>query len=115
MNFLGIRDYDSLVELLVSHFFFDHRAVCPYWPWMPSWGWAWLCLIVMVLLGYHRVGRQFLGFVAAILTIVLQGNLIRDQSNVLYQAGPDIIIKGRVDSFLRKLVTLMRVLSSFMK
>lgn len=29
MNFLGIRDYDSLVELLVSHFFFDHRAVCP--------------------------------------------------------------------------------------
>lgn len=29
MNFLGIRDYDSLVELLVAHFFFDHRAVSP--------------------------------------------------------------------------------------
>ncbi|EMP91712.1 comEC/rec2 family domain protein [Vibrio paracholerae 87395] len=29
MNFLGIRDYDSLVELLVVYLFFDHRAVCP--------------------------------------------------------------------------------------
>ncbi len=115
MNFLGIRDYDSLVELLVSHFFSITVLSAHYWPWMPSSGWAWLCLIVMVLLGYHRVGRQFFGFVAAILTIVLQGNLIRNQSNVLYQAGPDIIIKGRVDSFLRKLVTLMRVLSSFIK
>lgn len=74
----------------------------PYWPWMPSWGWAWLCLIFMGLLGYHRAGRKFLGFVVAILIIVLQGNLIRDQSNVLYQAGPDIIIKGRADSFFRQ-------------
>ncbi|ENM3729462.1 DNA internalization-related competence protein ComEC/Rec2 [Vibrio cholerae] len=69
---------------------------------MPSWGWAWLCLIFMGLLGYHRAGRKFLGFVVAILIIVLQGNLIRDQSNVLYQAGPDIIIKGRADSFFRQ-------------
>lgn len=74
----------------------------PYWPWMPSWGWAWLCLIFMGLLGYHRACRKFLGFVVAILIIVLQGNLIRDQSNVLYQAGPDIIIKGRADSFFRQ-------------
>ncbi len=80
----------------------------PYWPWMPSWGWAWLCLIFMGLLGYHRAGRKFLGFVVAILIIVLQGNLIRDQSNVLYQAGPDIIIKGRADSFLGKPVMLMK-------
>ncbi|EOG7598353.1 MULTISPECIES: DNA internalization-related competence protein ComEC/Rec2 [Vibrio] len=56
----------------------------------------------MGLLGYHRAGRKFLGFVVAILIIVLQGNLIRDQSNVLYQAGPDIIIKGRADSFFRQ-------------
>ncbi|EOU2518924.1 DNA internalization-related competence protein ComEC/Rec2 [Vibrio cholerae] len=88
-----LSNYWSLISFSIT------VLSAPYWPWMPSWGWAWLCLIVMVLLGYHRVGRQFLGFVAAILTIVLQGNLIRDQSNVLYQAGPDIIIKGRVDSF----------------
>ncbi|WP_221886794.1 DNA internalization-related competence protein ComEC/Rec2 [Vibrio cholerae] len=56
----------------------------------------------MGLLGYHRACRKFLGFVVAVLIIVLQGNLIRDQSNVLYQAGPDIIIKGRADSFFRQ-------------
>ncbi|WP_430472237.1 DNA internalization-related competence protein ComEC/Rec2 [Vibrio misgurnus] len=71
----------------------------PYWPWMPTWGWAWFCLMICGLCIYYRICRQWLGLGLAILTIVLHGNLIRDQSNLLYQAGPDISIKGRVDSF----------------
>lgn len=91
-----LSNYWSLISFSIT------VLSAPYWPWMPTWGWAWFCLILTGLLGYHRTSRKFLGFALAILTIVLHGNLMRDQSNTLYQAGPDIIIKGKVDSFFAK-------------
>ncbi|EEY98397.1 predicted hydrolase of the metallo-beta-lactamase superfamily [Vibrio sp. RC586] len=91
-----LSNYWSLISFSIT------VLSAPYWPWMPTWGWAWLCLFFTGLLGYYRATRKFLGFALAIFTIVLHGNLMRDQSNILYQAGPDITIKGKVDSFFKQ-------------
>lgn len=91
-----LSNYWSLISFSVT------ALSAPYWPWMPSWGWAGVCLLFIVLFGYYRACRKFLGFAVAILTIVVHGNLIREQSNTLYQSGSDIIIKGRVDSFFQQ-------------
>ncbi|WP_176466010.1 DNA internalization-related competence protein ComEC/Rec2 [Vibrio metoecus] len=88
-----LSNYWSLISFSIT------LLSAPYWPWMPTWGWAWFCLILIGVLSYYRACRKLLGFALAIFTVVCHGNLMRDQSNMLSQAGSDSIIKGQVDSF----------------
>lgn len=79
----------------------------PYWPWMPGWGVALLCLALcfaaLTLPQWTGRLRGVGGIAFAVLVIITHAQLVRSQSNTIFQAGQDITIKGEVDSFFKQI------------
>ncbi|ELS8947085.1 DNA internalization-related competence protein ComEC/Rec2 [Vibrio fluvialis] len=75
----------------------------PLWPWMPEWDFAFICLAALMTTLVVSRFRVFGGIALALLVIVTHGNVVRSQSNTIFQAGQDITIKGEVDSFFKQI------------
>ncbi|WP_242536130.1 DNA internalization-related competence protein ComEC/Rec2 [Vibrio sp. Vb2880] len=75
----------------------------PYWPRMPSWDFAFICLVALMGAVLVTRLRGWGGIAFAVLVIVTHGNVMRSQSNTIFQAGQDITIKGEVDSFFKQI------------
>lgn len=73
----------------------------PMWPIMPVWSWSVPCLVWLLLSYYCRRLRWGCGIAAALIVILISGNLLRHQSNTLFQAGSNIIINAEVTSLFR--------------
>ncbi|WP_026027181.1 DNA internalization-related competence protein ComEC/Rec2 [Vibrio ordalii] len=74
-----------------------------YWPWMPDWKWIMPLFAILILsVGYRKL-RFLSGVTMALMVIVISGNLLREQSNTIFQTGSDITINGQVNSFFRQI------------
>ncbi|MFV0448462.1 MAG: DNA internalization-related competence protein ComEC/Rec2 [Vibrio sp.] len=75
----------------------------PYWPSMPALGFALLCpLFFMFSVRFSKL-RHWGGIVLGLLVIISHGNEVKTQSSSIFQAGQDITIKGKVDSFFKQI------------
>ncbi|NIY91587.1 DNA internalization-related competence protein ComEC/Rec2 [Vibrio diazotrophicus] len=75
----------------------------PYWPYMPDLGFALFCPLFIILSVRFTKLRCWGGIVLALLVIITHGNAVKTQSSSIFQAGLDITIKGKVDSFFKQI------------
>ncbi|CAM3026142.1 DNA internalization-related competence protein ComEC/Rec2 [Vibrio diazotrophicus] len=75
----------------------------PYWPYMPDLGFALFCPLFIILSVRFTKLRRWGGIVLALLVIITHGNVVKTQSSSIFQAGLDITIKGKVDSFFKQI------------
>ena len=75
----------------------------PYWPYMPDLGFALFCPLFIILSVRFTKLRIWGGIVLALLVIITHGNVVKTQSSSIFQAGLDITIKGKVDSFFKQI------------
>lgn len=73
----------------------------PYWPIMPKLDYLPLALAVLVVSTKYRRARGCLGLALACVVILMHGNLLRYQTEALFQAGQDITIIADVDSLFK--------------
>lgn len=73
----------------------------PYWFSMPSWHYLLLPLAVLLASFKYRKARYCSGIALACVVILLHGNLLRYQTEMLFQAGQDITIIADVDSLFK--------------
>lgn len=59
----------------------------PLWPWVPEWDFAFICLAALMTTLVVSRFRVFGGIAFALLVIVTHGNVVRSQSNTIFQAG----------------------------
>ncbi|MDE1214539.1 DNA internalization-related competence protein ComEC/Rec2 [Vibrio aestuarianus] len=74
-----------------------------YWPLMPDWKWAIPFILTFILSIGSKKLRLLSGISVALLVIFTNGNLLHEQSNTIFQAGPNIIINAEVDSLFRQI------------
>ncbi|WP_165310835.1 DNA internalization-related competence protein ComEC/Rec2 [Vibrio ziniensis] len=75
----------------------------PYWPSMPVLGFALFCPLLFILSARFTKLRNWGGIVLGLLVIITHGNAVKTQSSSIFQAGQDITIKGKVDSFFKQI------------
>lgn len=73
----------------------------PYWPHMPSWHFALFPLAVLLASLKYRKARYGAGLALACVVILAHGNLLRYQTEMLFQSGQDITITADVDSLFK--------------
>lgn len=73
----------------------------PYWLIMPKLDYLFIALAVLVISTKYRKARGFLGLALACVVILMHGNLLRYQTETLFQAGQDITIIADVDSLFK--------------
>ncbi|MCG9678578.1 DNA internalization-related competence protein ComEC/Rec2 [Vibrio sp. Isolate24] len=78
-------------------------STAQFWWYMPSWEWLFPCLLTLMLSISSKSLRWCAGFVFACLILVVHSNLLRHQQAILFQAGQDITINAKVDSFFKQI------------
>ncbi len=73
-----------------------------WWPMMPHYYWLIPTSLISIALLIKRCSIIAVAFIAMSVALI-QGNLYKHQSEVLYRFGTDITIKGRVDSYFKKI------------
>ncbi|MDA0109121.1 DNA internalization-related competence protein ComEC/Rec2 [Vibrio sp. La 4.2.2] len=73
-----------------------------WWPMMPHYYWLIPTSLISIALLIKRCSLIAVVFIAMSVALI-QGNLYKHQSEVLYRFGTDITIKGRVDSYFKKI------------
>ncbi|KJY83027.1 histidine kinase [Vibrio galatheae] len=73
----------------------------PYWPIMPQLDYLPIALIALVVSIKYRKAKGLLGLALAFVVILMHGNMLRFQTETLFQAGQDITITADINSFFR--------------
>ncbi|MEZ8100026.1 DNA internalization-related competence protein ComEC/Rec2 [Vibrio bivalvicida] len=73
----------------------------PYWPLLPNIEHLLIALAILVVSTKYRKARGFLGLALAYVVILMHGNVLRYQTETLFQAGQDITIIADVDSLFK--------------
>ncbi|MGF1908363.1 DNA internalization-related competence protein ComEC/Rec2 [Vibrio kasasachensis] len=73
----------------------------PHWWQLPGWFWSVPCLVWLLLCIKFRWLRWGCGLIAALLVVIVSGNLLRHQTNTLFNASLDLTINAEVDSLFK--------------
>ena len=73
------------------------------WFYMPEWPWIIPCLAIVALSLKVNKLRVFLGSLAACVVVLTHSNLLRHQTDTLFQAGSNLTINAEVDSFFKQI------------
>jgi len=73
----------------------------PYWPLLPNIEHLPIALVILGVSTKYRKARGFLGLALAYVVILMHGNVLRYQTETLFQAGQDITIIADVNSLFK--------------
>lgn len=73
----------------------------PFWSMMPDWHYILVCAVCLMISIKYRQARLVVGLALACVVILVHGNLLRYQTETLFQAGENISITAEVDSIFQ--------------